>query len=297
MRRIAAAKLSRGSGALFGPVLGLMCGLLVPVLPAQAQADVVVTISKSQQRLAVTVDGTELYRWPVSTGRRGLETPSGAFRPIRLERKWYSSKYDGSPMPYSIFFHGGYAVHGTYEKRRLGRPVSHGCVRLLPSHAATLFSLVRREGKGNARIVVMNGPLPQATDVVPIADIRKPQPAPSPKQAPKPAPKHETVAKVAPRAAPPDIAVPLPPAFKPRFTEAAKAPVKPPVAAPRSAPAKTVAAIPVPPPRHVKPRTAAPRVVHARTDDNFVAVGNDAAVMRGREAWLRSLDRKYGITH
>ena len=84
-------------------------------------AETVVTISKSQQRLAVTVDGVELHRWPVSTGRRGLDTPSGTFRPIRFERKWYSRKYDMSPMPYSVFFHGGYAVHGTYETRRLGQ--------------------------------------------------------------------------------------------------------------------------------------------------------------------------------
>jgi len=144
MRCIATA----ASIAGYGAVLGLLAGLLAP-----AQADVVVRISKSQQRLAVTVDGTELYRWPVSTGRRGLETPSGAFRPIRLERKWYSRKYHWSPMPYSIFYDGGFAIHGSYATSNLGRPASHGCVRLHPSHARVLFSLVAKN-RGDTRIVV-----------------------------------------------------------------------------------------------------------------------------------------------
>jgi lipoprotein-anchoring transpeptidase ErfK/SrfK len=57
-------------------------------------------------------------------------------------------------MPHSIFFHGGYAIHGTYEIKRLGRPVSHGCVRLHPSNAAKLFSLVREYGMKNSVITI-----------------------------------------------------------------------------------------------------------------------------------------------
>lgn len=66
----------------------------------------------------------------------------------------YSSKYENSPMPHSIFFLGGYAVHGTYAIRSLGRPVSHGCVRLAPANAATLYSLVATN-RSNSRIVVV----------------------------------------------------------------------------------------------------------------------------------------------
>jgi len=118
-----------------------------------AQASVLITVNKSTQRLSVSVNGEPRYRWPVSTARAGYNTPNGTYRPERLERKWYSRKYDWSPMPYSIFFDGGYAIHGSYEISHLGRPASHGCIRLHPSHAAVLFSLVSRN-RGDTRIVV-----------------------------------------------------------------------------------------------------------------------------------------------
>ena len=117
-------------GALLGPL-------------AAAQAAVVVTVDKSAQQLSVTVDGLQRYQWPVSTARWGYRTPNGTYRPQRLERKWFSRKYDWSPMPYSIFFDGGYAIHGSYEISRLGRPASHGCIRLHPENAALLFALVK----------------------------------------------------------------------------------------------------------------------------------------------------------
>ena len=103
--------------------------------------------------MSVVVDGRERYRWPVSTGRDG-GPPSGAYQPERMERQWYSRKYDWSPMPHAIFFHKGYAIHGTGYVSRLGQPASHGCVRLHPSHAAELFALVRSQGMGRTRIVV-----------------------------------------------------------------------------------------------------------------------------------------------
>ncbi len=129
-------------------------GLLAPVgMTAPAQADIFITVNKSAQSMSVAVDGRERYRWPVSTGRDG-GPPSGAYRPERMERSWYSRKYDWSPMPHAIFIHKGYAIHGTNYVSRLGRPASHGCVRLHPAHAAQLFALVRSEGMGRTRIVV-----------------------------------------------------------------------------------------------------------------------------------------------
>lgn len=119
-----------------------------------ASAALLVYIDKSSQYMDVVIDGVRRFRWPVSTGRRGLGTPSGVFRPQMLARTWFSRRYYNSPMPYSIFFHRGYAIHGTYELSRLGGPASHGCVRLHPQNAAILFSLVREEGPRNTRIVV-----------------------------------------------------------------------------------------------------------------------------------------------
>jgi len=105
--------------------------------------------------MAVSVDGTTRYNWPVSTGRGGYGTPSGVFYPQMMARRWYSRKYYNSPMPHSIFFYHGFAIHGTGDISRLGGPASHGCVRLHPSHAATLFALVGRQ-RGNTRIVISN---------------------------------------------------------------------------------------------------------------------------------------------
>jgi lipoprotein-anchoring transpeptidase ErfK/SrfK len=120
---------------------------------AQAGADIVVAINKSTQRMTVMVDGQERHVWKVSTGLGG-GPPSGSYRPERMERKWFSHKYNWSPMPHAIFFHEGYAIHGTGYVSRLGQRASHGCVRLLPANAATLFELVRSKGTGSTRIVV-----------------------------------------------------------------------------------------------------------------------------------------------
>ncbi|MGI9383910.1 MAG: L,D-transpeptidase [Methyloligellaceae bacterium] len=127
---------------------------LLLVVPTQASAKILARIDLSQQRLHLFVNGARAYSWPVSTARRGYRTPLGSFRPQRLHRRYYSRKYHGSPMPYSVFFYGGYAIHGTTYLRSLGRPASHGCIRLHPRNAAVFFSLIQRHGRGNTRIVI-----------------------------------------------------------------------------------------------------------------------------------------------
>src|SRR5215213_2290685 len=119
-----------------------------------AAAAVRASIDLSAQAMTVTVDGLQYATWRVSTARRGYHTPIGSFRPYLLKRMHYSSKYENSPMPYSVFFRGGYAIHGTGYVKSLGRPVSHGCVRLHPRNAAMLYRLVRSYGMSNTRIVI-----------------------------------------------------------------------------------------------------------------------------------------------
>ncbi len=121
---------------------------------ANASAGVVAKIDLSNQTMQVYVNGMRKYSWPVSTARSGYRTPTGSYKPTRMHKTYFSKKYHGSPMPYSIFFHGGYAIHGTNYVKSLGRPASHGCVRLHPSNAAALFSLVQRHGPGNTSIVI-----------------------------------------------------------------------------------------------------------------------------------------------
>jgi lipoprotein-anchoring transpeptidase ErfK/SrfK len=119
-----------------------------------AAADVVITIDKSTQRMTIAVDGLNRWKWPVSTGARGYDTPNGSYIPFRMEKDYFSKEWDDAPMPNSIFFtQRGHAIHGSHDKH-LGKPVSHGCVRLSPGNAARLFNLVQSEGVTNTKVVV-----------------------------------------------------------------------------------------------------------------------------------------------
>jgi len=108
------------------------------------------------QHMSVQVNGNPYGDWMVSTGGRGYHTPEGAFHATRMARVYFSKQYDNSPMPYSVFFMGGNAIHGTNHLRSLGRPASHGCVRLHPAHAAELFALVEQYGMNRTKIIVSN---------------------------------------------------------------------------------------------------------------------------------------------
>ncbi len=230
------------------------CGVLTCV-SAPAQAELLVSISKSQQRLSVSVDGEEAFRWSVSTGRKGYTTPSGKFRPVRLERHWYSRKYEMAPMPWSVFFHRGYAMHGTTEVGNLGRPASHGCVRLKPDNASVLYSMVRRYGINHTKVVVMDGPLPRIPGGQPMAEAPVSDDVKTAKAEAKIESEHLS----------------------------AKAHV--------AAPAREAEAAPAP--------KAMPRTQHMASlgsvDRYRSSTGSEAQVLREREAWLRAIDRKYGI--
>jgi lipoprotein-anchoring transpeptidase ErfK/SrfK len=119
-----------------------------------ATATVVALVDLSSQTMVVTHRGDVIGRWPVSTARKGKITPTGSWTAKWLSRYHRSSRYENAPMPYSVFYSGHYAVHGTYETKRLGSPASSGCIRLHPRHAAIFFRLAQREGLRNTRIVV-----------------------------------------------------------------------------------------------------------------------------------------------
>lgn len=113
-----------------------------------------IVVDISEQKMFVSIDGMPSHEFDVSTGRKGYSTPTGQYGVERMYRKYHSKKYDGAPMPYSIFFHGGYAIHGTTDLKRLGRIASHGCVRLHPDNAKLLFELVKDAGSGSTKIKV-----------------------------------------------------------------------------------------------------------------------------------------------
>jgi len=162
----------RPTAALFAAALLLSLG----GMPARA-ASVLISIDKAAQRMTVAVDGQARHTWKVSTGKAGYSTPSGTYKPFRLERSHRSDEWDNAPMPHSIFFtERGHAIHGSYNLRRLGTAVSHGCVRLAPGNARKLFSLVQKEGLGNITIVVAGNDLALSEELAPLdSEVKNPR--------------------------------------------------------------------------------------------------------------------------
>ncbi len=116
---------------------------------------VVVNVSIASQTMSVSVNGWPEGYWRISSARSGYHTPRGSYRVTRMAREYYSKKYDDAPMPNSVFFYGGYAIHGTNHISQLGRPASHGCIRLHPSDSADLFELVEQYGMSRTRINII----------------------------------------------------------------------------------------------------------------------------------------------
>lgn len=120
-----------------------------PVLPS-----LVAKVNLTTQTMTVAVHGRVVQTWKVSSGAFGYETPVGNFKPDWMSKMWYSKQYDDAPMPHSVFFKNGAAVHGTTSTGRLGTAASHGCVRLSLANADTFYKLVGRHGLGMTRIIV-----------------------------------------------------------------------------------------------------------------------------------------------
>lgn len=136
-------------------VLIVIASAIFPLAPVWAQADTITArVSIATQTMSVYVGDELIHTWLVSTARRGYKTPPGSYAPYWLNKNHRSRIYDNAPMPYAVFFLGGYAVHGTTDKKALGRRASHGCVRLLTEHARTLYMLVEQHGKQNTKIVI-----------------------------------------------------------------------------------------------------------------------------------------------
>ncbi|MDR3463951.1 MAG: L,D-transpeptidase [Beijerinckiaceae bacterium] len=129
---------------------------------APAAATVAVSIDLTTQHMHVQSSG-QTYDWPISSAREGYVTPDGTFSPQGMYAEYHSKKYDNAPMPHAIFFYYGFAIHGTNEVSHLGKPASHGCIRLSRANAATLFNLVKAEG---ASITITGAPAGQPLNPV-----------------------------------------------------------------------------------------------------------------------------------
>jgi lipoprotein-anchoring transpeptidase ErfK/SrfK len=88
---------------IFGLAAAVM--IVMPLLGGTADAKraaadgLQINVDVGGQNMQVYADGKLIHRWSISTGRDGYNTPGGTFRPQRLEREWFSKKYDDAPMP------------------------------------------------------------------------------------------------------------------------------------------------------------------------------------------------------
>jgi len=142
----------------FSFFVSILFAMLLAGSDAASAQKILITINKASQKMTVAVDGEREYVWLVSTGAPGYDTPSGTFKPVRMEADHFSEEWDDAPMPHSIFFTPiGHAIHGSPYVKRLGTRVSHGCVRLAPDNASTLYAMVEKAGLRNTTVVVRGG--------------------------------------------------------------------------------------------------------------------------------------------
>lgn len=98
-----------------------------------------VVISLPQQKAYVFRDGELFATSPVSTGKRGYETPAGTFPILQKKVHHRSNKYSNAPMPYmQRLTWSGVAIHAGSLP---GYPASHGCIRLPRSFARKLYGI------------------------------------------------------------------------------------------------------------------------------------------------------------
>ncbi len=145
-------------------IIGALALVGAFVLPAQADISINMLepslkaeIDLTKQRMHVSVNGKKVHEFKISSGRAGYATPTGTYHPYRMHTMWRSRQYGNAPMPHAVFFRGGYAVHATNAVSRLGRPASHGCVRLHPANAKKFFKLVLEHGRARTEFKLTGG--------------------------------------------------------------------------------------------------------------------------------------------
>ena len=155
-------------------LLILLAALACSAAPALAKVGIRVDLGR--QSITVVKNNEPPIVWKISSGRPGYETPTGRFIMQRMDADHFSDEYDQAPMPYAIFFSRGLAIHGSTQPG-LGRPASHGCVRLSVDHARELYEWVEQYG---ADPIEITG---DATNLAQLQDDDQPPPRKTGKRA------------------------------------------------------------------------------------------------------------------
>jgi lipoprotein-anchoring transpeptidase ErfK/SrfK len=113
-----------------------------PTLPSVMGTGHWIDVDLSEQVLTAYEDWTPVRVITVSTGLPGTPTPVGQFR---IWVKFRADDMEGPgyylpDVPYAMYFHLGYGLHGTYWHNNFGQPMSHGCVNLPTTDAEWLFN-------------------------------------------------------------------------------------------------------------------------------------------------------------
>lgn len=136
-----------GAGLVFAPAVGPALALTPEEIAAQVEQ-----LRQSNQRwLQVDLSNQRLYAWEgdtpvyaviVSTGKPSTPTVRGVFAVQSMHRttRMRGATYDVPNVPWTMYFHRGYAIHGAYWHHNFGTPVSHGCVNVAVDHAEWFFN-------------------------------------------------------------------------------------------------------------------------------------------------------------
>jgi len=111
------------------------------VTPVRFLPSTAIIVSKCNQKVFHFVDGSLKSVYTCSTALPKYDLAPGDYKVYLRVVKHWSREYEVW-MPHALFFHNGYAVHATNMIRQLGRPASHGCIRLHPRDARQLFDRV-----------------------------------------------------------------------------------------------------------------------------------------------------------
>lgn len=129
------------------------------------QSGVLITVSLASQQMHVFRDGLLWRSSPVSTGKRGKETPQGVFAILQKKKFHRSNLYSNAPMPFmQRLTWDGIAIHAGQLP---GYPASHGCIRIPRAFASELFAIT---GPTTTAVIVVNDALANEAEAFALAE-------------------------------------------------------------------------------------------------------------------------------
>jgi lipoprotein-anchoring transpeptidase ErfK/SrfK len=122
------------------PAAGIYMPSAAEAPPAPIFTGKSIVISIEKQRIYAYENGQLVRSHLVSTGRARTPTVLGDYRIYvkHVKTNMRGPDYFLPDVPYTMYFHAGYGIHGTYWHNSFGRPMSNGCVNL-PTHEAEWF--------------------------------------------------------------------------------------------------------------------------------------------------------------